>query len=95
MATGDKAASITTFTRMTQKAPQSPGALVQLALAQIADKQLGNARGNLQQALKLKPDFLQAQEALMRLELADNKPDAALQIARQIQAQQPKSVYWL
>ena len=91
MATGDKAASITTFTRMTKKAPQSLGALLVLARAQIADKQLGDARVNLQQALKLEPDFFQAQEALMRLELLDNKPDAALQIARQIQMQQPKS----
>jgi putative PEP-CTERM system TPR-repeat lipoprotein len=91
MAMGDKATAITTFTRITQKAPQSPGALFQLALAQAADKQLGKARVNLQQALKLKPDFLRAQEALMRLELHDNKPDAALQIARQIQMQQPKS----
>jgi putative PEP-CTERM system TPR-repeat lipoprotein len=91
MATGDKAASITTFTRMTQKAPQSPGNLLKLALAQIANKQIGKARVNLQQAIHLKPDFLQAQDTLMQLELEDNKPDAALQIARQIQIQQPKS----
>lgn len=91
MAIGDKAASITTFTRMTKKAPQSPGALLELALAQTADKQFGKARVNLQHALQLEPDFLQAQEALMRLELADNKPDAALLVTRQIQMQQSKS----
>ena len=91
MATGDTAAAITTFTRMTKKAPQSPGTLLTLALAQLTNKQLGSARVNLQQALQLKPDFLQAQEALIRLELLDNKPDAALLVARQIQMQQPRS----
>lgn len=91
MATGNKAASITTFTRITKKAPQSPGALLTLALAQIADKQRGNARVNLLQALQFKPDFIQAQEALIRLELLDNKSGPALQIARQIQVQQPMS----
>jgi putative PEP-CTERM system TPR-repeat lipoprotein len=91
MATGDKAASVTTFTRMAQKAPQSPGVLLALARAQIFNKELGNARVNLQQALKVKPDFLQAQETLMWVELSDSKPDAALQIARQLQTQQPRS----
>ncbi len=91
LATGDIEASITTYTRMAQKAPQSPDVLLRLALAQIADKQLGTARDTLKSTLQLKPDFLKAQDALIRLELADNKPDAALSIARQIQAQQPKS----
>ena len=88
---GDKAASITTYTRMTQQAPQSPDAFLRLAIAQIVDKQPGKARITLQQSLRLKPDFVQAQVALLRLELGDNKPDAALQIARQIQMQQPSS----
>jgi len=90
MATGDKAASITTFSRMVQKAPQSPEALLGLALAQIADKQSGKARANLQHAVKLNPDDIRAYDALIGLELAEGKPDTALKIARQIQAQQPK-----
>ena len=88
---GDKDAAIRTYTRMAQLAPQSPQAYRLLAAAQIASKQLGAARESLQTALRLKPDFLEAKDALMRLDLADNQPDGALGIAHQIQGQQPRS----
>ena len=91
IATGDKEASMSTFTQMTKQAPQSPEAQLGLALAQIANKQLPVARNTLKAVLQLKPDFLKAQDALMRLEMTDNKPEAALNIAHQIQTQQPKS----
>jgi putative PEP-CTERM system TPR-repeat lipoprotein len=91
MVTGDHSAAIDSFSRVTLKVPQLPEAHLRLATALIADKQWAPARDALRQALKLKPDMLQAQDALMRLELADNKPDTALGIARQIQAQQPGS----
>jgi putative PEP-CTERM system TPR-repeat lipoprotein len=91
LATGKKDAAIDTYTRLSHQAPQSPEAYRLLAIAQAADKQIGAARDSLKTALKLKLDFLPAQESLMRLELADNKPDAALAIARQIQSQLPKS----
>lgn len=93
LATGDTSASINTYTRMTEMAKQSPDAFLLLALAQSADKQLGTARGNLKKALQLKPAFFKAQDALLRLELADKKPAAALQIALEIQVQQPKSPF--
>jgi putative PEP-CTERM system TPR-repeat lipoprotein len=91
MVTGDHSAAIDSFSRVCLKVPRLPEAHLRLATALIADKQWAPARAALQQALKLKPDMLQAQDALMRLELADNKPDTALGIARQIQAQQPGS----
>lgn len=91
MATGDKSASIETFERLSQNAPQSAEALLRLALAHLADKQPALARKELKNALQLKPDFFQAQDALMRLEMVDNKPEAALDIARQIQKQRPGS----
>jgi putative PEP-CTERM system TPR-repeat lipoprotein len=91
LATGDPGAATATFGRLMQKAPRSPEAHLHLALAQIAGKQAGPARDSLKTALQLKPDFLKAQDALMRLELSEKRPDAALQIARQIQTQQPGS----
>lgn len=91
LATGDIGASINTYTNMTRKAPQAPGTHLLLAMAQTANGQLDAARASLKQALQIKPDFLKAQDALIRLELTDKKPDAALALARQIQAQQPKS----
>jgi putative PEP-CTERM system TPR-repeat lipoprotein len=57
----------------------------------MRDKQPGAARATLKQALQSKPDFLKAQDALLRLELEEKNPEAALQIARRIQAQQPTS----
>jgi putative PEP-CTERM system TPR-repeat lipoprotein len=90
-AAGDHTGAIATFHRLTQKAGQSADAFLQLALAQIGDKQLGPARASLQKALQLKADHVPSQETLIRLEMTENKPDAALQIARQMQTQQPGS----
>jgi putative PEP-CTERM system TPR-repeat lipoprotein len=91
LATGDHAAAVGTFNRLTLKAPRSPEAHLRLAQALIADKQNAKARDSLKKAIQLKPGFDKAQVALIRLELADDKPEAALQIARQTQTQQPKS----
>ncbi|MGK2950754.1 MAG: XrtA/PEP-CTERM system TPR-repeat protein PrsT, partial [Thiobacillus sp.] len=91
LATGDDTNAISTFTQLTQKADQSPDAYLRLALAQLKDKKLAEGRASLQAALRLKPDHPQSQDALLRLELLEKKPDAALQIARQIQTQHPKS----
>jgi putative PEP-CTERM system TPR-repeat lipoprotein len=91
LAAGDGSTAIATFTRMTQIAPQSPEAHLSLALAQIAAKKEAAARESLKEAIRLKPDFLKAQEALMRLELESNQHESALRIARQIQVQQPTS----
>ncbi len=90
-ALGDKPGAIATFIRLAQITDQSPNALLQLALAQIADKKLKDARTSLQKALQRQPNHIPSQETLIRLEMTENKPDAALLIARQMQAQQPKS----
>lgn len=91
LAANDKISATSTFTRLSQKADQSPDAFLNLARAQIAEKKLSAARTSLQHALKLKPDHLQSQDTLIKLELEENRLDAALQIARQIQAQHPQS----
>ncbi len=91
LTTGDRANAVTTFTALTKKASQSPDAFMRLALAQIANRDLDAARLTLQKALQLKPDHLESQDALLSLELSANKPEAAMKIARQIQAQFPNS----
>lgn len=88
---GDMKGAIETFTRLTEKARNSPDAYLRLAMAQAADKQLAPARASLERALQIEPRHVRSQDALLRLELAENKLDAALRIARQIQAQSPKS----
>lgn len=89
--TGDLDGAIETFTRLTEKAKNAPDAYLRLAMAQAADKQMEAARTSLKRALQIKPDHIPSQDALLRLELAEKNPDAALRIARQIQALQPKS----
>ncbi|MGO9446978.1 MAG: XrtA/PEP-CTERM system TPR-repeat protein PrsT [Thiobacillaceae bacterium] len=91
MAMGNRAASISTFTRLTEKAPQSPASFVNLGLAQFANGQFNPARLSLQKAIQLDPDLLQGLDALMRVELADHNPDAAREIARRMQARHPNS----
>lgn len=91
MATGDKTNAIATFTKLTKKANPSPEVYLRLAKAQIADKRFADARITLQKALQLQPDHLPSQDTLISLELTQNKPEAALLIARQIQTQQPNS----
>jgi putative PEP-CTERM system TPR-repeat lipoprotein len=90
-ATGDHAAAIATFSRLTEKAPRSPDAHLHLAQAHLAAKQTASARDALKKAIQLKPDFVKAHDALIRLELAEKRPDAALRVAREIQVQQPRS----
>jgi putative PEP-CTERM system TPR-repeat lipoprotein len=91
LASGDKAGAISTLTKLTEKGKQSPDAFLRLALARLSDNRLKDARTSLQRALQLQPDHIQSQEALLRLEITDKQPEAALRIARQIQAQRPGS----
>lgn len=91
LASGDTVNAITTFTTLTKKVPQSADAHLRLAMAQFANQQRTDTRASLKRALQLQPDHLQSQDALIRLELAEQKTAAALQIARQIQTQHPKS----
>lgn len=91
MEAGDNASAITTFSTLIKRAPQFPDAYLRLASAQFADKQTANARASLQRALRLQPDHLASLDASIRLELAEKKPNAALQIARQIAVKHPQS----
>ncbi len=90
-ATGNMPDSIASFSTLVEKNKQSPQAYLQLALAQLRNKQNGAGRENLGLALQLKPDFVKAQETLMQLELLEKKPDAARKIARTMQEQNPRS----
>lgn len=93
LALNDKTGAVSTFTKLAQKADQSPDAILRLALAQIANNQLADARITLQKALKLKPDHQQSLDALIRLEMREGKPEKALQIARQVEAERPQSPF--
>lgn len=90
-AAGNTREAIANFNTLVEKNKNAPNAYYQLAIAQIADKQFGAARSSLNSALKLKSDFAAAQDALIQLELSDKNPEAALQVARQMQQASPKA----
>lgn len=90
-ALNDTAGAVSTYSKLAQKAGQSPDAQLQLALAQIAARKVGDARTTLQRSLALNPHHLASLDALIKLETNANQSAKALTLARQIQTQAPKS----
>lgn len=91
LALDDKASSASTFSRLTRETGQSPEGFVRLAQVQMADGKIDEARRNLLHALELAPGHLKSQEALIKLELAAKRPEAALVVARDVQKGHPDS----
>ena len=91
LAAGDHPGAADTYRRLTVKAPRSAEAHYRLGLALIGEKKVGEAREALRRASALDEGSAKPQAALIRLELTENRPDAALQVARQMQAKHPKS----
>lgn len=91
MALLDYSGALSTFAKLVRMAPQSADAHMRLAFAQIASKRKADARTTLQTVLKLKPDHIQAQDALLRFAVEDSRLDEAMHIARQLQTQHPGS----
>ncbi len=88
-AAGDTDAALTTFGKLAQLQPGSPIPLLRTAEVQVQAKNSDAAKQSLRKALLIKPDFVEAQVALMRLEIAGGKPKEALAMAREIQKQRP------
>lgn len=91
LATGDNKNALATCAKLVKKAPNAPSAYLQLALAQSATKKLTDARLSLNKALEIQSDYQPALDALIQLNLTENKGDEALKIAHQIQELKPKS----
>lgn len=90
LSTGDSAGAISTFIRVTELTPKSSDAFLNLAVAQNTAKQAATARKTLNTALQLNPQSLPVRDMLMRMELANNNPAAAMQHARELQTSFPK-----
>ncbi|PIV88477.1 MAG: PEP-CTERM system TPR-repeat protein PrsT [Hydrogenophilales bacterium CG17_big_fil_post_rev_8_21_14_2_50_63_12] len=91
LATGDTNAALVTFKQMVVKAPDSSDTYYRLAMAQVAAKDRRSARISLQKAIHLQPGFIQAQDALIRLEMSEGKSGAALAVTKQMQMESPKA----
>ncbi|MDB5851430.1 MAG: hypothetical protein JWP29_5182, partial [Rhodoferax sp.] len=90
LAGGDVNQAISTFNKVASMQPASPVPHMHLAEAYLADKNKDNAVQSLNKALTIKPDFLDAQRALVILYATTDRYQRAVTTARDIQRQRPK-----
>lgn len=88
-AAGDKQNALVTYAGLVKQAPQSADAHYTLGVAQLAAGQKREGRASLERALQLQPDLIPALDALIALETGEARFDAALKLARQMQALVP------
>jgi len=89
LGSGETDQAIATFTNLTKRYPDSAIAWFRLAQAQAAAKAKPLAIENLRKALAIKPDFLDAQRALVGLEYDVGHLTEAVAVAREVQKQRP------
>ena len=95
-ATGAMNQAIATFKKLVALAPDSPRAQMRLGDAYLQDKHPEQAQQAWRDALRLQPDFLDAQRALIQYSLKAGNPQDAMKIAQKIQAQRPnEATGWL
>ena len=89
---GENDNALATYTKLTTVTPNSPVAFYKLASVQAATtKGLDAAKSSLGKALALKPDYAQAQIALIALEIQTGEYLQALKVAKGIQQRYPGS----
>ena len=90
-ASGDLNQAVATFGKVAAMQPLSPQPQVRLAAAHRANKNTQAAEQSLRKALEIKSDHLDAQRALIILDLEAKKYDEAMTIAQTVQAQRPQA----
>lgn len=91
LTSGDRISALSTYKKLVSVSPNFPGAYLSLAIAQLSNKEQSQARTSIEKALQLNPAYIPALDTLLKLEIQENKPQAALSIARRLQSQYPKS----
>ena len=89
-AAGDNNQAMATFRKLAEIAPGSPVPYLRMAEVQIATKSKDKAMESLRQALALKPDLVEAQRAIIELDLDAGRLPQAVAMARDVQKQRPK-----
>jgi putative PEP-CTERM system TPR-repeat lipoprotein len=89
-AAGDFNQALATYGKLAALKPDSPLPYLRMAEIEMAAKNKEAALQNLQKALKVKPDSLEAQRGIMMLELDAGRTKEALEVARDVQRQRPK-----
>lgn len=89
LASGDTQQAISTFKKLATVQPGNPLAYLRLADCYAIAKEYANATQNLRKALEIDPRLVPAQQALVRIALAENRGADALNVARSLQKQRP------
>jgi putative PEP-CTERM system TPR-repeat lipoprotein len=91
LALGDSTNALGSYRKLAERQPGQAAPLVKVATAQIVAKDLAGARKTLQDALRIQPDFLEAQLMLGGVEIQGSRLDEAQKLAKQVQQQKPNS----
>ena len=91
-ANGEHHQAQATFSRLAALQPQSAQPYWRMANAYLAEGKRDAAGQSLHKALKVQPDLLQAQQGLVALAMAAQKPEEALEISRTVQKQRPNEI---
>lgn len=89
LALGDTTNALGSFRKLVERQPGQAAPLVKLAAVQAVAKDFVAARTSLQDALRIQPDFLDAQMMLGSIEIQGARYDDAYKLAKQIQQQKP------
>jgi tetratricopeptide (TPR) repeat protein len=89
-AAGDYNQALATYGKLAALQAGFSPALSAHGRGQVAAKNKDAALQNLQKALKVKPDSLEAQRGIMLLDLDAGRSKEALEVAREVQKQRPK-----
>lgn len=84
-------AAVATFNKLAELVPRSPLAYYRLGIAKAAGKDVDGAAASFARALVLKPDYVEAVEALVALNVKNGKYDEAQRAAQDFQTRYPKS----
>ena len=87
---GDSNQAITTYTRLAQLQPNSPLPYMRMAEINAAANNNAGAIDNLRKALAIKPDLIEAQRAIVALDVRSGQTKDALAAAREVQKRRPK-----
>jgi len=89
MMAGQSQLAIISFTKLSGLEPKSTRPHMRLAGVHVMDGKRASAEQSLRRALGVAPNFLEAQQSLVKIAMADKRPDDALLVARTVQAQRP------
>lgn len=89
LALGDTTNALGSYRKLVEKLPGQAAPLLKVATAQVVAKDFTGARKTLQDALRIQPDFIDAQLMLGGVEIQGARYDEASKLAKQVQQKHP------